>query len=426
MAEVLVQRRPRLARFALLAMVPVVAALWLAFKLYEPFIAIFWGWKPVPALEYPLRATHAPGWEGAGTQADELLKIIREQTRAPAVSAAISIDGQVVWAGAVGYADYDRRAPATPETAFRIGSSSKAITSVAMGTLLDEGKVDLDAPVSRYVARLTGPLAPITTRQAMSHTAGIRDYGTCLCFPLLEYFNRSHFDTQRETLTRIEDSPLLFEPGKEFSYSSYGYNLSGAVIEAVTGMRFSDFLASRVFTPLGMRSSRADNGTPLPHEATFYDVIEDGRYKPVFRVDNTIKLPSGGLLASPTDLVHLGEQMIRPTLISTATRDILARPTALADGTTNPQNYALGWRSHEWKLLNDSATTRVLHHNGVALGAVSHFAVYPEEGVVVSLMMNMSQARFGPFGPAADLVDIFLKERNAKRAAAQLTESPPL
>jgi CubicO group peptidase (beta-lactamase class C family) len=109
----------------------------------------------------------------------------------------------------------------------------------------------------------------------------------------------------------------------------------------------------------------------------------------------------------------VGEQMIRPTLISAATRTLLARPTALADGTMNPQNYALGWRSHEMKMLDGSATTRVLHHHGTALGAVSHFAVYPEEGVVVSLMMNLSQARFGP---AADyLVDIFIKERNARR-----------
>jgi len=168
-----------------------------------------------------------------------------------------------------------------------------------------------------------------------------------------------------------------------------------------------------VFTPLGMLSSRADTGTPLAREATFYDVVE-GRYKPVFRVDNTIKLPSGGLLASPTDLVRLGEQMVHPTLISSTTRDLLARPTALADGTINSQNYALGWRSDQIKILDGSAKTRVLHHHGVALGAVSHFAVYPEEGVVVSLMMNLSQARFSP---ATDyLVDIFLKERNSRQS----------
>ena len=416
MAEQFARRRRIFTRIALIVLGVVAVALGVAFKLYEPLVANYWGWRPVPAVEYPLTAVYAKGWESAGAKADEILKIIRERTRAPAVSAAISVDGEVVWAGAVGYADLGRLTPASTETAFRIGSSSKAVTSIAMGILLDELKVDLDAPVSRYVTDLTGPLAPITTRQAMSHTGGVRDYGACLCFPMLEYFNRRHYDTQREALQVIEHSALLFEPGKGFSYSSYGYNLSGAVLEAVTGTRFGDFLASRVFMPLGMNSSRADDGTPLPREAIFYDVV-DGRYKPVFRVDNTIKLPSGGVLASPADLVRLGQQMIRPTLISESTRDLLARPTALTDGRINRQSYALGWRSHEMKVLNGTVATRVLHHHGTALGSISHFAVYPEEGVVVSLMMNTNQARFGP---SADyLVDVFLNERIAKRATAQ-------
>lgn len=402
-----------LARIALVTVAILVIAAALAYKAYEPLVVYRWGWKPVPQeLEYPLAAMHAPGWEAAGAKADELLKVIRERTLAPSVSAAILVDGEVVWAGAVGYADMDRRTPATLQTAYRIGSSSKAVTSVAMGMLLEQGKVDLDAPVSRYVPDLQGVLAPVTTRQAMSHTAGVRDYGACLCFPVIEYFNRRHYETQRETLRPIERSELLFEPGMGFSYTSYGYNLSGAVIEGVTGERFADHLAAQVFTPLGMGSSRADSGKPVDREAVFYDVVE-GRYKPVFRVDNTIKLPSGGILASPSDLVRLGQQMIQPTLFGVSTRDLLATPTTLKDGSVNRQNYALGWRSHEMKVRKETQATRVLHHHGTALGAVSHFAVYPEEGVAVSLMMNLSQARFGP---AADyLVDIFLEERDAKR-----------
>jgi serine beta-lactamase-like protein LACTB, mitochondrial len=387
-----------------------------AYKAYEPLIANRWGWKPVPAkLDYPLAAMHAPGWEAAGARADDLLKIIRERTLAPSVSAAILVDGEVVWAGAVGYADLGRRAPATPQTAYRLGSSSKAVTSVAMGTLLDQGKVDLDAPVSSYVKGLSGVLAPITTRQAMSHTAGIRDYGACLCFPVIEYFNRRHYNTQRDALRPIEHSKLLFAPGTGFSYTSYGYNLSGAVIESVTGRHFPEFLATQVFTPLGMNSSRADTGTPIAREAKFYDVV-DGNYKPVFRVDNTIKIPSGGILASPADMVRLGQQMIQPTLFGTATRDLLAMPTKLKDGRVNKQSYALGWRSHEAKVRKETQTTRQLHHHGTALGSISHFAVYPEERVAVSLMMNVNQARFGP--AAGLLVDIFLEEREAKRAAS--------
>jgi serine beta-lactamase-like protein LACTB, mitochondrial len=405
------------ARIALITLGVILLLAAMGYKAYEPLIASRWGTKPLPPQsDYALSGMHAPGWEAAGAKADELLKTIRERTLAPSVSAAILVDGELVWAGAVGYADIDQRIPATPQTAYRIGSSSKAVTSVAMGILLDQGKVDLDAPVSTYVKDLGGVLAPITTRQAMSHTAGIRDYGACLCFPVIEYFNRRHYDTQRDALRPIENSKLMFAPGTGFSYTSYGYNLSGAVIEGVTAERFSNFLATKVFTPLGMSSSRADTGTPIAREAVFYDVT-NGRYKPVFRVDNTVKLPSGGILAAPSDLVRLGQQMIHPTLFSTATRDLLTTPTTLKNGKVNVQSYALGWRSHDTKVRNETQTTRELHHHGTALGAVSHFSVYPDEGVAVSLMMNVTQARFGP--AAGLLVDIFLDERDAKRAAGR-------
>lgn len=421
MAEVSRSWKRIVARAAVVLLAVVLTGALLAYKAYEPLIVSRWGWQmPPDDLTFPLTSQHAPGWEAAAAKADAVLESIRGSTYAPSVSAAILLDGEVVWAGVIGYADLEHRVPAMPRTAYRIGSSSKAVTSVAMGTLLDQGKVDLDAPLSRYVPDAAGVLPAITTRQAMSHTAGIRDYAACLCFPVIEYFNRRHYDTQRDALRPIEHSGLLFEPGTGFSYTSLGYNISGAVIESVTGQRFADFLAMQVFKPLGMSSSRADTGTPVEGEAKFYDVSLKG-YKPVFRVDNTNKLPSGGILASPSDLVRLGGQMIHPTLFGTATRDLLATPTRLADGKVNVQNYALGWRSSEKQLRNGTLHTRVLHHHGTALGAVSHFEVYPEEGIAISLLMNVTQARFGP--GADQLLEIFLEERETMRSGA-VTEAP--
>lgn len=409
------RRRKIAVRIALAMLAVVVVGAALAFKAYEPLIVSRWGWTMPPEnLTFPITSQHALGWEATAAQADEVLQGIRASTYAPSVSAAVLVDGEVVWAGVVGYADWEHRVPATPRTAYRIGSSSKAVTSVAMGTLLDQGLVDLDAPLVRYVPDVGGVLPPLTARQAMSHTAGIRDYGACLCFPVIEYFNRKHYDSQRDALQPVEHSQLLFEPGTGFSYTSLGYNLAGAVIEGVTEQPFAEFLASRVFTPLGMSASRADSGTPVDGEAVFYDVSLKG-YKPVFRVDNTNKLPSGGILASPSDLVQIGQQMIHPTLFGPATRDLLATPTRLNDGSVNRQNYALGWRSHEAKVRGGTQATTELHHHGTALGAVSHFSVYPEEGVAISLMMNVTQTRFG--AAAGTLVDLFLAERDARRAA---------
>ena len=366
----------------------------LAFKLFEPGFVYMSGWKPAPGGSYPSVTAHSPDWTEVGAMANAWLERARAELNTPALSAAVSIAGERVWAGTVGYADLESGTQATLDTAFRIGSSSKAVTSVAMGVLIDDGDVDLEAPISTYVRDLSEPLSSITTRQAMSHTAGVRDYGLCLCFPIWEYYNRRHYRSQREALRPFESSELLFARGQGFSYSSYGYNIAGAVLEGASGLAFSEFLQQHVFGPLRMGATHVDTGEPMRNDATFYEV-EDRRYKKTFRVDNTNKLPSGGILSTPSDMTRLGQQMIAPTLFSEQTRDVLTRHQPLADGRPNPQGYALGWRHHEAKLLDGAVTTPWFHHHGVAYGAVSHFSVYPEYGVVVSVMMNKNQ---GPFG----------------------------
>src|SRR5690606_11229046 len=164
------------------------------------------------------------------------------------------------------------------------------------------------------------------------------DYGTCLCFPVLEYFNRKHYETQRDSLRPFERDELLFAPGEGFSYSSYGYNVAGAGIESVTGERFGDFLAATVFEPVGMEATRAATGGPQQDDAVFYDTSRPGLFKEVSRVDNTSKLPSGGLLSTPSDMARLGYQMIKPTLFDEETRNLLLPPGVV------PPFYGLGWR----------------------------------------------------------------------------------
>lgn len=352
-----------------------------------------WGWESVPDLQYPFASERLFGWEEFGSKADTWLEEARIELDTPALSAAISLNGQLLWAGATGYADIRNRTEVSVDTLFRIGSSSKAVTAIAMGVLMEEGVLDLDAPVSKYISDLSLPLSAISTRQAMSHTGGVRDYGVCLCFPIWEYYNRVHYDSQRAALRPFEKFDLLFVPGQDFFYTSYGYNITGAVLESVAGSRFDDFLEAQVFAPLGLDGIRVDNGAPEESDATFYE-LREGSYKKAFDVDNTNKLPSGGILASPSSMVRLGEQMITPSLFGESTRDSLVQPQALANGQPNPQRYALGWRRSTAK-VGGIVEARVFHHHGVAYGAVSHFAVYPDYGVVVSVLMNKNQANFG-------------------------------
>jgi CubicO group peptidase (beta-lactamase class C family) len=392
---------------------------WLFYKAYEPVLFPLRGWAALPAGPYPAASVSAPEWTEVGERARAWLEAGRAEIEAPALSAAVSVDGAVVWTGVAGYADVESLDPATTETAFRLGSSSKAVTSIAMGTLLAADRVDLDAAVSTYMPDLPEPIASVTTRQAMGHQAGVRDYGACFCMPVIEYFNRRHFETQRATLRSFERAELLFAPGTSFTYSSNGYNIAGGVIEAVTEQPFAAFLDEAVFAPLGMKGSRADTGTPVAGEARFYDTGGPGYFRETFRVDNTIKLPSGGLLSTPSDMARLGHQMIAPTLFDAATRDLLMRPQTLADGSPGPQGYALGWRYGASTPLGEIMTAR-LTHNGTALGSTSYFGVFPELGMVVSVMANTSEnpARRSMFALAEELSAMFAAEIEARRAEA--------
>ena len=390
----------------------------LVFKLFEPVFVWNLGWRALPEGPYPVSSEAAPGAQDLGEAADAWLASARAALDAPSLSAAVSVDGVTVWAGAAGYADLDKRLEATPETAFRIGSTSKAVTSVAMGTLIDKRAVDLDAPVSHYLSGLAAPLATVTTRQAMSHTAGVRNYGACLCFPVWEHLNRKHYDgSQAETLRGFASSPLLFEPGTGFAYTSLGYNAAGAVIEAASDAPFADYLEKTLFEPLGMARSFAETGADIPNQAAFYEV-ERGRYKQAFRVDNSNKLPSGGLVSTPSDLMALGGQMIAPTLFGAATRDLLMTPQELADGSDNPQGYALGWRYNpEAEYAGGMKTSRLSHH-GTAQGSTSYFAVLPEKRMVVSVMMNNGATGVEALGAEAEKLTLLFASQGGDEEAA--------
>ena len=129
------------------------------------------------------------------------------ETAAPAALITVSRGGNVVWSEAFGCANVELQVPASPRTRLRIGSVSKPLTSAAMALLVEEGKLDLDAPVQRYVPDFPVKTWPITTRQVAGHLAGIRHYAPG------EFENQQHFDTVRSGLAMFEKDALIFEPG---------------------------------------------------------------------------------------------------------------------------------------------------------------------------------------------------------------------
>src|SRR3989441_12200340 len=169
------------------------------------------------------RAGTVPAAYAATVARERTLVCERLATRIPGVQVAVAVNGKLVWSEGFGDADAERKKPVTRETQFRIGSVSKPLTATAVALLYEQGKVDLDAPVQRYVPSFPDKGYPITTRQLAGHLAGIRHYRGD------EFVLNRRFGSVGEGLTIFQDDSLLFPPGTRFSYSSYGWNLISAV-----------------------------------------------------------------------------------------------------------------------------------------------------------------------------------------------------
>src|SRR5258705_3887400 len=184
----------------------------------------------------------------------------------PGFALAVAVDGRIVWSEAFGFADVAAQRPATAATQFRIGSVSKPLTATAIAQLFETGKLDLDAPVQRYVPTLPDKGPPITTRLVGGHLAGIRHYQGD------EFLLNRRFATVTEGLSIFKDDSLLAPPGTRFSYSSYGFNLLGAVVEGASGEEFLVYMSRHVFQPLRMTATAPDkNDSLIPNRTQFYE-----------------------------------------------------------------------------------------------------------------------------------------------------------
>jgi serine beta-lactamase-like protein LACTB len=296
---------------------------------------------------------------------------------APGASICVIRDGRIVWSAGIGTADLEQGAPVTPATKFRIGSVSKSLTAVALGKLYESGKLDWDAPVQRYVSGFPVKRWPITVRQVAGHLAGIRHY-----LPG-EFENQKHYATPAEGLTIFADDSLLFEPGTQYQYSTYGYNLLSVVIEGASGEPYLSYMRKHVFEPAGMTHTAAEHtDSIIPLRGRYYTRADSTG--PVINapfVDNSYKWAGGGFLSTAEDLARFGQRLLEGRLVRPETRDLLWTSMRSSDG--EPTEYGIGWI-----VETDSLGRRRVRHSGGSVGGTAQLVIYPDQNVVVALLVN--------------------------------------
>ena len=198
-----------------------------------------------PLLITLLLAEHSVGQrpQGSSARVDALVQQFMKEELVPALTAAVDIDGRIVYSKGFGQADIENEVKATPETLIRTGSIAKPISAVAAMTLVEAGKLDLDAPVQKYCPAFPQKQWTVTTRQVLGHIAGIRHYKDD------ETDSIRHYDNMSDGFTIFANEPLLFEPGTKYQYSTYGYTVIGCVIEGRPEKSSSTTLISMCCNP---------------------------------------------------------------------------------------------------------------------------------------------------------------------------------
>lgn len=304
----------------------------------------------------------------------------------PGLSAIVTEHGRTVYAGARGLANVEAHTPVTPQTVFRLGSITKQFTSAVIMQLVDEGRISLDDPLSRFLPDYPQPAAAVTVRQLLSHTGGIANYTAIPGWMVEANTNRPH--TTAEMVGVFSAVPLTAPAGTRWQYSNSGYVLLAAIIERVTGMPWHEAVARRIARPLGLATIRYGVGEEsVPHMAHGY-TKEAGRVRPAQLIHMSVPSGAGALIGSAADLARWGQALHHGRVVSAASYQKMIAPTLLADGSTNPYGFGLANTQIRGR--------RAITHNGGIYGFATDSIYLPDQDLFVAVLANSDSSSVSP------------------------------
>jgi CubicO group peptidase (beta-lactamase class C family)/tetratricopeptide (TPR) repeat protein len=355
-----------------------------------------------PRLASPFRQEAPPPYAKAIQAYERFVAERLAYDRIPGLSVGFT-KGDFSWSRGFGWADVENNVPAKAESAYRLASVTKTVTAVAVLTLVEEGKIDPDAPIQRYVPYFPRKKWPVTVRQLLGHIGGISHYKNDAA--------ESHIKepkTTREALAIFQDFDLVAEPGTRYHYSTYGYNLLGAAIEAVSGLPYGEFVKSRILVPLGMSDTRLDNPLEIiPNRVRGYQLIR-GKLKNSEYVDISSRFAGGGLRSTVVDLLKFARGIIDRKLLQEATRRQMFTSMALRNRRLT--GYGMSWRVEP---CNGHFT---IDHGGSQPETRTHLLIFPEEKFALAIACNLEDVNLQPY--VSRLIDAVLDEDVDRRAYA--------
>jgi CubicO group peptidase (beta-lactamase class C family) len=294
----------------------------------------------------------------------------------PGGSVIVVQDGKTLLRKGYGMADLELGVPAKPEMVFRIGSMTKQFTAVAILQLVKEGKVKFDDPLSKYVPDYQGAEA-ITVEQLLTHTSGIKSYNDVPGYGISIREDK----TPMQLVEGIRNEKAAFAPGERAMYSNSGYLFLGIIIEKASGVKYADYMQTKLFTPLGLKNtSVVDESRVRAGRVKGYDIGPDKALRNAGYISMTQPYAAGSIESNVDDLARWSELLLAGQVIDKALLDRAWTESRTKDG--RPTGYGYGWK------VSDEDGIHFVAHGGGITGFVSYGLLVPEKKLFVGMLHN--------------------------------------
>ena len=335
-----------------------------------------------------------------------------EQSGVPSLQVAIGRKGEVIYEGAIGHADLEQDVAASVETRYRSASISKWLTATAAMKLVEQGHLDLDESIQEYCPQFPRKRWPISARHLLTHTSGIRDYADYEAEFAQATSDEERADIERRQnrdalgmvtrftdvvtpLANFKNDSLVFEPGTDWLYTSFGYRVLACVIEGAAGRTYQSLLDAEVLEPTGMTRTVPDDAWAIvPNRAAGYRL---NRGEPIRRADMrdvSENLPAGGHLTTATDLIRFAQAFQAGQLVSPESVSLMTQ--GLSGEEVETENYT-SWRhaipsrnKYAYGIMSFPNETQLwIGHTGRQAGASSIVVLVPEQGISIAVLTNV-------------------------------------
>lgn len=313
-------------------------------------------------------------------QIDDYVKAQMQEKHIPGAAIAVIKNGRVAKMQGYGLANVELNVPVTKDTVFEIGSVSKQITAAGIMMLVEDGKINLDEKISKYLPKTPETWKTVSVRNLLTHTSGIKSYTGLSGFELSNRMTRDDF------IKKLAVEPLDFSTGDRYIYSNSGYSLLGYIIESASGKKYWDFMRERIFVPLGMtKTADRDPQFIVPNRADGYEWT-NGRL--VGRdYELTDLFAAGAIVSTIEDLTKWEAGVAGEKLLKAESKAQMWTPLTFNNGEYF--GYGFGWNVGEFR------AHKLISHGGQTAGFAANVSRYVDDNLTVIVLTNNGEQGLG-------------------------------